>query len=399
MSMKVFFTTTLALLFSLFLSKSLSAAFPDPVQCEIQLFGNYHITPQKGSNAIVISTQNKKELEVQFMVDCCDEKSLEIGIEDPRGQFEEAKNVKKNIFGFTAKLKGDVNTYNLTAKCKKEVVAQQTLTIKVVDEALGRQDIAVIFAVGKHSKKASKQGWVDLKYSLEDAYALKAELEESFGFKAEVFEDPTWEDMNKQMEKLIQRDWGATDQLMIFYTGHGHKGPDGAGYLVPSNVDESIKTYYKMEDLRDQVDEIACNNIVVGIDACFASSFLERGGKDMGRGRSRNGVPFKYFIGSSPSNQEVPEKGITIKDPKADTEGFKAGGKKYDVSGFMYAFLEAMEMGLKEYKGKPIPVWYVGRKVEEMYRPKKPGKGQDIYARATRYGSQNDDGFHFVAKN
>ncbi|MCB0846477.1 MAG: caspase family protein, partial [Bacteroidetes bacterium] len=126
-----------------------------------------------------------------------------------------------------------------------------------------REDIAVIFAVSKHSKYARKLGWEDLKYSIEDALALKWTLENKFGFKVTLYEDPTWEQMNLAMKKLQTQKWNPLDQLFIFYSGHGHKAPDGTGYLVPSNVGESIKTYYKMEYLRGQIDQIRCNNVVL----------------------------------------------------------------------------------------------------------------------------------------
>lgn len=396
MYQKMFFKALLALLY---LSFCITFSFASPSgdeDCEIQLSGNYNITPVKGSDAIVITTDNKKSLDIRFMLSCCEAKNLDITVEDPMSQSLKAELVETNIFGFTAKLSGPENEFIISAKCKKNKVVEQKIIIRVQEIPIDREDYAVIFAVSKHYKKASKQGWVDLKYSLEDALALQNVLEKKYGFKVRLYTDPTWEEMNTAMQDLIDRDWDVHDQLMIFYTGHGHKGPDGGGYLVPSNVDESIKTYYKMEDLRDQVDQITCNNIVVGIDACFASSYLERGGKDLAvRGE---GVPFKYFIGSSPSNREVPEKGIVIKDPKAHTDSYKFGGKKFQVSDFMMVLLESMEMGEKEYRGSSVPVWYVGRKVEELYRPKNPGKGENIYARATRYGSQNDQGFHFSTK-
>ncbi|MEZ4827900.1 MAG: caspase family protein [Bacteroidia bacterium] len=396
MYQKLFFTAILALLCLPLFSSPVSAPSGGDDDCQIQLSGSYNITPIKGSDAIVITTDNKKSLDIRFILSCCDDKNLDITIEDPMGQSLKAELVEKGIFGFTAKLSATENNFVLSAKCKKNKVAEQKIIVRVQEIPIDRLDYAVIFAESKHYKKAAKQGWVDLKYSLEDALALQYVLEKKYGFKVRLYTDPTWEEMNTAIQDLIDRDWGTHDQLLIYYTGHGHKGPDGGGYLVPSNVDESIKTYYKMEDMRNQVDQITCNNIVVGIDACFASSFLERGGKDLAV-RSE-GVPFKYFIGSSPSNREIPEKGIVIKDPKAHTDSYKFGGRKFQVSDFMMVLLESLEMGEKEYRGSSVPVWYVGRKVEEMYRPKNPGKGENIYARATRYGSQNDQGFHFTTK-
>ena len=271
-----------------------------------------------------------------------------------------------------------------------------------------REDIAVIFAVSKHTKYARKLGWEDLKYSIEDARALKWTLENKFGFKVTLYEDPTWEQMNLAMKKLEKKNWNPLDQLLIFYSGHGHKGKDGTGYLVPSNVGESIKTYYEMEQLRSQIEQLDCNNVVLGIDACFSSTFLERGGRDIPRrstGTSNSSddlreylsddLPFRYFIGSSPSNREITERGIVLKEPRI-AGNYKYSKKKFKVSEFMMSFLEAIEMGEKEYRKGPIPIWYVGRQIEELFEPKKPIKGQQIQARATRFGAQIDKGFHFI---
>ena len=267
-----------------------------------------------------------------------------------------------------------------------------------------REDVAVIFAVSKHTKYARKLGWEDLKYSIEDAKALKWTLENKFGFKVTLYEDPTWEQMNLAMKKLEKKNWNTFDQLLVFYSGHGHKAKDGTGYLVPSNVGESIKTYYEMEQLRSQIERINCNNVLLGIDACFSSTFLERGGRDIPRRGTSNSSeqhtylsaqPFRYFIGSSPSNREITERGIVLKEPRI-AGNYKHSKKKFKVSEFMMSFLEAIEMGEKEYRGNAIPSWYVGRQVELLFAPKKPIKGQEIHARATRFGIQNDKGFHFI---
>lgn len=268
-----------------------------------------------------------------------------------------------------------------------------------------REDVAVIFAVNKHSKKARKQGWVDLKYSIADAEALKWTLENQYGFKVTLVEDPTWEEINLHMEQLKYKNWNDLDQLLVYFTGHGYRSPEGKGYLVPSNAEASIKTFYEMEELREQINDIDCNNIVLGIDACFASSFLERGQTNISsrRGNSTHSqlssdLPFRYFIGSAPSNREVPENGIFLKESEIAGK-FKSYKKKFKVTEFMMAFLESIAEVEKENKGDAIPIWEVGRKIEGKYKPKKKKSGDSGYARATRFGVQNDRGFHFFPKN
>lgn len=378
---------------------------PAPVQetCELHIAGTYNLRPQLGSSDIIIFRNSNLNFPVQFLVNCCEGKSVTANVENQHQQLADAQYLGDNVFRFQAKLTEYENVFTVRAKCKGKLVTEQKIIVRVNTEYDSRLDTAIIFAVSRHNRRARRLGWVDLKYSEEDAKALKWTLENKFGFHAKIVMDPTWEQIHASMNGLRHKEWGKMDQLFIFFSGHGHRA-EGVGYLIPSNAEESVKTYYRLEDLRAQVDEIACNNIALGIDACFASSFLERGGKDIVNRRGTADVhnllstdaPFRYFIGSSPSNKEVPEKGIFVKDSKHAKGKYKYQRKKFKISEFMKSFLEAIEDGEKELNGGPVPIWYVGRRIEELYRPKKLINGQQVYARATRFGSQHDKGFHFI---
>jgi hypothetical protein len=354
----------------------------------------------------VVLREDREDFDLNFSLSGCDEKKLELFVENPRNRAVKVKGGKKNLYRFPVKIYQEDNLYTLRVNCNGKEALTQRIRIKIGDSFMARKDTAIIFAVTKHQRTARKQGWDDLQYSLNDALALQWTLENKFGFGTKLMLDPTWEEINDCMQRLKAHPWGLADQLFIFFTGHGHKTEDGTGYLIPSNAGASIKTYYKMEDLRDQIDGIACNNISLLIDACFAASFLERGGKDVVALSSRSGSdthrflsttdPFRYFIGSAPSNREVPEKGIYLKESQKADSKYKYAKKKFKVSAFMMSFLLAVEMGEERYAGQAIPIWFVGRKVEELYRPRKQGKGYQVHARATRFGSQHDKGFHFI---
>ena len=372
--------------------------------CQIKPYGTYNLTPEVGSEDIVISRYSKSNFEVHFMVGCCDDDALNVIVENPKGQPVTTRKIAPNIFSFNATLFDYQNPFMIRAKCKGENIAQGKIVVKVDQEIENRLDTAIIFAISNHNKQARRLGWADLRYSQEDAEALKWTLENKYGFHVQIIADPTWEQMNESMQSLITKRWNKLDQLFIFFTGHGYKAPDGSGYLVPSNVGKSLKTLYKMEDLRSQIDQVGCNNISLNIDACFASTFLERGGADIPTRKGldihhllSSDLPFRYFIGSAPSNRKA-EEGVVNKDAKEADGKYRYKGKKFKVSEFMMSFLEALEMGDDEFSGGPIPIWYVGRKVEEIYRPKKQIEGVHVYARTSRFGSQNDKGFHFINK-
>lgn len=380
--------------------------FQETEDCVIRLYGNYNITPQVGSDDIIITTYDKKAFALRFLVSCCNDDDRTVAVEDPKMQVITPKEEEKGLYAFNAKLYDMENSYTIRIKCGKKTIGTKRIVVKVDQNSMKRDDVAIIFAVGKHSKAAKEAGWEDLKYSVEDAKALKWTLEKKFGFKVKLFVDPTWEEIDEAMVQVRNRKWNPLDQLFVYFTGHGHMA-NGKGYFIPSNAGSSVKTYFKMEDLRSYIDETPCNNIVLGIDACFASSFLERGGKNVSYTSSSNDIqsllssdaPFRYFIGSSPSNREVKEKGIYVKEMYKAKGKYKYSKKKFKISEFMMSVLDAIEEGEKELKGRPIPIWYVGRKVEELYKPKKKITGQYSYARATRFGSQQDKGFHFLISN
>lgn len=371
----------------------------------IRMYGTYRLTPELGNNDIIINRYNKKDVDLTFQVAGCQEGQLLVQVENDRNQPVPVKRVGPHLYTFTAQLTDYRSSFAVRAECDGDQVAQRRITVKVDEEIERRLDTAIIFAVSQHEKTARKLGWADLNYSEEDAEALKWILEKKFGFHATIIHDPTWEQMNEAMEGLRMRSWNKLDQLFIFFTGHGYKAPDGSGYLVPSNVGRSLKTLYPMVDLRNQIDNVGCNNVVLCIDACFASSFLERGRTDIPTRRSldihhllSSDAPFRYFIGSAPSNREAPEQGVYNKEEDEADGKYRYAGKKFKVSAFMMSLMEAIEMGEDEFNGSPIPIWYVGRKVEEIYQPKKKVNGQKIYARTARFGTQQDKGFHFINK-
>ena len=381
----------------------------EPENCVIRLYGNYNITPQVDSDDIIITTYDKKSFDLRFLVSCCNDGERTVAVEDPKQQLITAKETEKGLYAFPVKLFSMDNLYTIRIKCGKKTLGEKRVIVRVDQNSMNRNDVAVIFAVGKHTKEARNAGWEDLKYSIEDAKALKWTLEKKFGFKVKLITDPTWEEIDEAMVQLRRKNWNPLDQLFVYFTGHGHMA-NGKGYFIPSNAGASVKTYYKMEDLRGYIDEIRCNNVVLGIDACFASTFLERGSQNISYSANQSSsteiqsllssdAPFRYFIGSAPSNREVEETGIFLKESAKAKGKYKYSKKKFKVSEFMMSMLEAIEAGDKEFKGRPIPVWYVGRKVEELYKPKKKITGQYLYARATRFGSQQDKGFHFLRSN
>jgi len=378
----------------------------DANRCNLQLYGKYKTSPQKGSNDIYIDRPDKKPFAVRFRLPCCEDTELSVSVEDSRYQSVVVNRIGENLFEFSARLTDYSTVFTARSMCEGQAIGERRIVVNVEQEMDTRLDTAVIFAVGTHHKDARKLGWVDLKYSMDDAEALKWTLERKFGFHAQIIADPTWEQINQTMMNLQRKRWGSLDQLFVFFSGHGFRGEDGTGYLIPSNPGASIKSYYKMEDIRQQIDAIGCNNIVLSIDACFASTFLERGAKDIPTRKTgdvhsllSSELPFRYFIGSAPSNREVPESGVTLKDARPANGKYRYYHKKFKVSKFMMAFLEAIQFGEARYEGGPIPIWYVGRKIEEIYRPKDLINGQHVYARATRFGSQNDKGFHFISVN
>ena len=192
----------------------------------------------------------------------------------------------------TIRLDYQKNTLTFYPMFQEGSTAVVNVTINRKHEREGK-DRAIFFAVDDYSGPGS--GWDLLKAPIADAEALKKTLEEEYGFEAEILKNPTKKDITKKLSELHQDYRNRQDpelQLLIFFAGHGYKDSSKMGFFVPKpkkgvGLPKPAKGKQDFADkeseftnecishslLRDSINGINCNNILVVMDTCFSSTF------------------------------------------------------------------------------------------------------------------------------
>jgi Caspase domain len=140
------------------------------------------------------------------------------------------------------------------------------------------KDYAIFFAVNNYDK------YPDLTNPIKDAEQIATELQKNFGFTAEVVKNPNYAQIKAKLEEYkhnfaVNKDgkFPTDGQLFIFFSGHGELSYK-IGYFAPSDADNQNiqQTGLLYSFLRNFIDDIHCNHILIAIDACFSGSFDER---------------------------------------------------------------------------------------------------------------------------
>jgi hypothetical protein len=137
--------------------------------------------------------------------------------------------------------------------------------------AVDRKDYAILFATDNYDN------WNDLVNPIYDATAIGKELEERYGFEVKIVENA---DNNKVLTTLREYagiNFKPQDQLFIFFAGHGqYDDVFGEGYVVARNSlanDPSKNSYISHNRLRNNINNINCDHIVLVMDVCFGGTF------------------------------------------------------------------------------------------------------------------------------
>jgi sulfatase modifying factor 1 len=146
------------------------------------------------------------------------------------------------------------------------------------------QDLAVFFAVDnyRHSNLAALQNPV------KNATDIAGVLHKRFGFDTLVVRNPSLVQVEEKLNELSSRyarnldgRTPSTGQLLVFFSGHG-KEHFGEGYFLPADADPAIphRTGLPYTYLRNLINSINCDHIMVAVDACFSANFEpDRGNK------------------------------------------------------------------------------------------------------------------------
>jgi hypothetical protein len=148
------------------------------------------------------------------------------------------------------------------------LIGMDALT-KAVD--INRKDYALFIATDKYDQ------WSDLVNPVYDAETIERELRENFGFETEVLLNPEQDDILVKLKEYSTKKYRPQDQLFIFVAGHGqYDDAFKEGYLVSKNSlknDEAKSSYIAHSILRNVVNNIPCEHILLTMDVCFSGTF------------------------------------------------------------------------------------------------------------------------------
>ncbi len=140
---------------------------------------------------------------------------------------------------------------------------------KAVD--INRKDYALLIGTDKYDN------WSDLVNPIYDTETIEKELRDIYGFETERLENPEQEELLIKIKEYATKKYKPQDQLIIFIAGHGQFDETfGEGYLVTrgSLSNDAAKTSYVAHSiLRNIINNIPCEHILLVMDVCFSGTF------------------------------------------------------------------------------------------------------------------------------
>lgn len=202
------------------------------------------------------------------------------------------------------------------------------------------KDFALFFAV----KDYEDDGWSDLRNPISDAEAVAKELKEVYDFTTEIIRNPTKAQIYKKIRAYQAKTFVDDAQLFVFFSGHGaFIDANSEGFFVPKDGrvnDEFQDSYIPYPRLKNMINNIKCNHILMAIDACFSGTVDERLANENDQ--------------KEPPNRRRPGEGQDsfIRNMLKHQSRFylTSGGKERTPDGILYSpFTEHFLQGLRDY--------------------------------------------------
>lgn len=197
--------------------------------------------------------------------------------------------------------------------------------------AIDRKDYALLFATDQYDN------WSDLVNPIFDSKAIAKELEDRYGFEVEIVTNADQDQVFTKLKEYALKNYKPQDQLFIFFAGHGqYDDAFGEGFVVARNSlknDPSKNSYISHNRLRNNINNIKCDHILLTMDVCFGGTF------DPLLAATRN------------ADDEIDDLEFLVKKLTAKTRKYlTSGGKEYVSDGilgkhspFTVSFLEALK--------------------------------------------------------
>jgi len=122
--------------------------------------------------------------------------------------------------------------------------------------------------------------WEDLARPIADAEALETALK-TYGFEVELVKNvKTREDYLEKIVEYGKIDYGPTDQLFVYFAGHGHFREEDPqdGFIAASDSkhpdeDPGFSTYLSYAQLKQDLDRLDCPRVMLMLDVCYGGTF------------------------------------------------------------------------------------------------------------------------------
>ncbi|MFN3840708.1 MAG: caspase domain-containing protein [Cyclobacteriaceae bacterium] len=209
------------------------------------------------------------------------------------------------------------NQQGVKASSSRYVHVGETLTADA--GKLQRTDYALIIVTDKY------ENWPKLTNPVFDGRTIGRELETAFGFKVDIVENPSQDQIWAKLREYAEKKYMPLDQLFIFIAGHGHFDDTfKEGYLVVKESlvnDAGNASYISHNRLRNNINNIPCEHILLTMDVCFGGTFDDAIASSRG---AFDGGPYKEI-----SQSEFITRKLAYKTRKYLT----SGGKEYVSDG------------------------------------------------------------------
>jgi hypothetical protein len=155
---------------------------------------------------------------------------------------------------------------------QSDVKERTLLMVSNTDLAIAnRKNYALLFAIDKYDE------WGNLTNPINDARTIAAELQDNYNFNVELGENFSQDEVLIKLRQYAKKEYGAFDQLFIFFAGHGqYDDLLGQGYIVCKDSrlqDEAKSSYISHSVLRNAIDNIPNQHILLTMDVCFGGTF------------------------------------------------------------------------------------------------------------------------------
>lgn len=172
-------------------------------------------------------------------------------------------------------LNSGTNEVKIEALADNGFVMMSERSISIADGAyadiVSRRNFALMFGTSDYEE------WSDLTNPVNDARDVARELKESYGFQVELIENATQEQILLKLREYAERSYLPKDQLFVFFAGHGHFDEiNGEGYIVTKESkvnDRTFSSYLSHNILRNRINNIPSEHILLTMDACFGGTF------------------------------------------------------------------------------------------------------------------------------